>query len=138
MRHPNCGRLALILLLAMIHQGEIDLDPGYQRGSTLLKTSIGSRLLILTIAEVVWPAAKQSQIIQSLFHHYYVPPIVFSIYEDPDTDTVIRKCVDGKQRLTSIQKFMDGQVRGRTSSQNDTLYTDTLVNIHRFPVCTYC
>ncbi|EIM82659.1 uncharacterized protein STEHIDRAFT_102019 [Stereum hirsutum FP-91666 SS1] len=88
---PTATSYSTDTLHTMIHQGDIDLDPGYQR-------------------EVVWPAAKQSQIIQSLFHHYYIPPVVFSIYEDPDTGIVIRKCVDGKQRLTSVQKFMDGQI----------------------------
>lgn len=58
----------------------------------------------------MWSAEKQSQIIQSLFHNYYIPPVIFSLHEDLATKTIIRKCVDGKQRLASIQKFMDGQV----------------------------
>jgi hypothetical protein len=50
-------------------------------------------------------------IIDSLFHNYYVPPVVFAISKDPVDGYETRQCVDGKQRLTSIQKFFDGQVR---------------------------
>ena len=50
-------------------------------------------------------------IIDSLFHNYYVPPVVFAIANDPIDGVETRLCVDGKQRLTSIQKFFDGQVR---------------------------
>jgi hypothetical protein len=49
-------------------------------------------------------------IIDSLFHNYYVPPVVFAISKDPLDGYETRLCVDGKQRLTSIQKFFDGQV----------------------------
>jgi hypothetical protein len=49
-------------------------------------------------------------IIDSLFHNYYIPPVVFAISKDPVDGAVTRLCVDGKQRLTSIQKFFDGQV----------------------------
>jgi hypothetical protein len=36
---------------------------------------------------------------------------VFAVQRDEDGEEV-RVCVDGKQRLTSIQKFIDGQVSG--------------------------
>jgi hypothetical protein len=49
-------------------------------------------------------------IIDSLFHNYYIPPVVFAISKDPLDGYETRLCVDGKQRLTSIQKFFDGQV----------------------------
>ncbi|KAF8493941.1 hypothetical protein F5888DRAFT_699674 [Russula emetica] len=75
----------------MIHEGDIDLDPEYQRA-------------------VVWSTAKQMAIIDSLFHNYYVPPVVFAISKDPLDGYETRLCVDGKQRLTSIQKFFDGQI----------------------------
>ncbi|KAI0291383.1 hypothetical protein B0F90DRAFT_1777103 [Multifurca ochricompacta] len=77
-------------LHTMIHEGDIDLDPEYQRA-------------------VVWSSSKQMAIIDSLFHNYYVPPVVFAITKDPIDGVETRLCVDGKQRLTSIQKFFDGQ-----------------------------
>jgi Protein of unknown function DUF262 len=97
----------------MIHEGDIDLDPEYQRGMFLPLTlcffliyTTGMRLLA-----VVWSSTKQMAIIDSLFHNYYVPPVVFAISRDPIDGVETRLCVDGKQRLTSIQKFFDGQVR---------------------------
>jgi hypothetical protein len=63
-----------------------------------------------TSAAVVWSASKQMAIIDSLFHNYYIPPVVFAISKDPEDGFETRLCVDGKQRLTSIQKFFDGQV----------------------------
>ena len=62
--------------------------------------------------DVVWPTGKQMEIIDSLFHNFYVPPIIFAVMRDEDGEEV-RVCVDGKQRLTSIVKFLDGHVRPR-------------------------
>jgi hypothetical protein len=50
------------------------------------------------------------EIIDSLYHNFYVPPVIFAVMRDEDGEEV-RVCVDGKQRLTSIVKFLDGQVR---------------------------
>lgn len=74
----------------MIHEGHIDLNPSYQR-------------------DVVWPDSKQVGLIDSLFRNFYVPPVVFAVTKDED-GIPVRICVDGKQRLTSIQKFFDGQI----------------------------
>ncbi|PPQ98551.1 hypothetical protein CVT24_004042 [Panaeolus cyanescens] len=74
----------------LIHEGFIDLNPPYQR-------------------EVVWPESKQSGLIDSLFRNFYIPPVVFAVRPDAEGE-MVRVCVDGKQRLTSIQKFFDGQI----------------------------
>src|SRR6267154_1081090 len=60
--------------------------------------------------DIVWPTGKQMEIIDSLFHNFYVPPVIFAVMRDEDGEEV-RICVDGKQRLTSIVKFLDGHVR---------------------------
>ncbi|KAJ7228584.1 hypothetical protein GGX14DRAFT_345118, partial [Mycena pura] len=78
------------LALGLIHEGTIDLNPPYQR-------------------DVVWPAAKQALLIDSLLRDYWIPPVVFAIVMDEE-DVPTRVCVDGKQRLTSIQRFLDGQL----------------------------
>ena len=57
----------------------------------------------------MWTENKQIKLVDSLYHNFYVPPIVFAVVKDEDGEEV-RRCVDGKQRLTSIQKFIDGQV----------------------------
>ncbi|KAL7281120.1 hypothetical protein PYCCODRAFT_1412919 [Trametes coccinea BRFM310] len=74
----------------LIHEGVIDLNPPYQR-------------------DVVWPEQKQIKVLDSIWRNYYVPPVVFAVYVD-DSGEEVRCCVDGKQRLTSIQKFFDGQI----------------------------
>ncbi|KAF9534247.1 hypothetical protein CPB83DRAFT_843925 [Crepidotus variabilis] len=74
----------------MIHDGLIELDPDYQR-------------------DVVWSIAKQSQLIESIFRNYTIPQIVLSVVNDEQGEEV-RNCVDGKQRLTSIQRFIDGLI----------------------------
>ncbi|PIL34001.1 hypothetical protein GSI_03709 [Ganoderma sinense ZZ0214-1] len=77
-------------LHALIHEGVIDLNPPYQR-------------------EIVWPEAKQSKLLDSIWRNFYVPPVVFAVYTDDEGERV-KCCVDGKQRLTSIQRFFDGQI----------------------------
>ena len=63
----------------------------------------------LSHLDVVWPETKQIGLIDSIFRNFYVPPIVFAVQQDDEGEEV-RVCVDGKQRLTSIQKFFDGLV----------------------------
>ncbi|TFY60418.1 hypothetical protein EVG20_g7415, partial [Dentipellis fragilis] len=62
-----------------------------------------------TRPDIVWPVNKQVEIIDSIFHNFYVPPVIFAVVTGDDGEEV-RICVDGKQRLTSIQKFIDGQI----------------------------
>jgi hypothetical protein len=59
--------------------------------------------------DVVWPESKMIHLIDSIFRNFYIPPIIFAVQKAEEGD--VRVCVDGKQRLTSIQKFFDGQVR---------------------------
>lgn len=62
-----------------------------------------------SVEDVVWPEQKQIKVLDSIWRNYYVPPVVFAVYYN-DEGLEVRHCVDGKQRLTSIQKFFDGQV----------------------------
>lgn len=50
---------------------------------------------------------KQIGLIDSIFRNFYIPPVIFAVEKDEDGEE-LRVCVDGKQRLTSISKFMDG------------------------------
>ncbi|KAI0290352.1 hypothetical protein BC826DRAFT_1106481 [Russula brevipes] len=104
----------------MIHEGDIDLDPEYQRA-------------------VVWSTSKQMAIIDSLFHNYYVPPVVFAIARDPVDGAETRQCVDGKQRLTSIQKFFDGQIAYRCPKTKRTWWytTSTATRASRAEIPTH-
>ena len=50
-------------------------------------------------------------LIDSMYRGFYIPPVVFSVHWDPRTQTKVRLCVDGKQRLTAISGFVSGRVR---------------------------
>lgn len=73
--------------------------------------------------DIVWSETKQTQLINSVFHNFYIPPVIFAVHKDDEGEDV-RVCVDGKQRLTSIQKFFDGQVSSLTS----TIWKDYIVH----------
>ncbi|CAG8558115.1 13309_t:CDS:2 [Dentiscutata heterogama] len=52
---------------------------------------------------------KQSHLIDSILKNYYIPPIIFSC-KKVDDNRMIRKCIDGKQRLTSISRFIKNEI----------------------------
>ncbi|KAI8976365.1 hypothetical protein BD414DRAFT_446482 [Trametes punicea] len=70
-------------LYDQIVDNTIELDPDYQR-------------------DVVWTETKQIGLIDSLLRNFYIPPIIFAVKRHDD-GTETRTCIDGKQRLTSIQ-----------------------------------
>ncbi|THV08474.1 hypothetical protein K435DRAFT_959037 [Dendrothele bispora CBS 962.96] len=86
-----------------IHHGSIELNPTWQR-------------------DVVWSPQKQSQLIESLWRNFYIPPVVFALQKDEDGEE-LRVCVDGKQRLTSILQFLDGQLAYKNGSGQSWWYT---------------
>ncbi|KAF8135707.1 hypothetical protein EV363DRAFT_1212435 [Boletus edulis] len=90
---PSAMSYSAAELHSFIHEGYIDLNPSYQR-------------------DVVWPESKQIGLVDSIFRNFYVPPVIFAVQKDDEGETV-RVCVDGKQRLTSIQKFLDGLIPHR-------------------------
>lgn len=109
--HPVHSRKTARELHRMIHQGEIDLNPPYQRGT--ISPFLPSLFAILLFStDVVWTDAKQSALCGSVIRNYYVPAILLlkSRIGDGVDGADVLVCVDGKQRLTSIQKFIDGQV----------------------------
>ncbi|KAL5387588.1 hypothetical protein DPSP01_003383 [Paraphaeosphaeria sporulosa] len=75
--------------LEAMNDNRIDINPEYQR-------------------EVVWTADRMSQLIDSLMENYYIPPIIFNRQTDNETGETTLVCVDGKQRLSSVQAFVRG------------------------------
>ncbi|KAI9282746.1 hypothetical protein BY458DRAFT_497227 [Sporodiniella umbellata] len=57
--------------------------------------------------DIVWDTNKMSRLVDSILNNYYIPPLVFAIREINGRYT--RVCVDGKQRLTAIYKFMNNE-----------------------------
>ncbi|KAH6874838.1 hypothetical protein BKA70DRAFT_1412795 [Coprinopsis sp. MPI-PUGE-AT-0042] len=96
---PRATTYAAQALFDQMHNQDIDLDAEYQR-------------------DVVWPDAKQISLIDSIFRNFYVPPVIFATKQHDDgSETKI--CIDGKQRLTSIRRFMDGQIPLQLESHSD-------------------
>ncbi|CAJ0870298.1 10232_t:CDS:10 [Entrophospora sp. SA101] len=75
----------LYKLYNWLQMGIIDLNPEFQR------------------------AIKQSHLVDSVLNNFYVPPVIFSC-KKLDNKRWIRVCIDGKQRLTAIKKFMEGEI----------------------------
>ncbi|SJL14921.1 uncharacterized protein ARMOST_18397 [Armillaria ostoyae] len=95
LRAPRTVSYSVECLYKKLSDGALDLDPEYQR-------------------DVVWNDAKQSQLIDSLIHNYYIPPLIFAVSVMPNGEEK-RTCIDGKQRLSSIQRFTDGLIMHKDS-----------------------
>ncbi|KAH9059637.1 hypothetical protein EDB87DRAFT_751505 [Lactarius vividus] len=93
LRPPRSTSYSVRSLYEQIVDGGINLDPDYQR-------------------DVVWAETKQIGLIDSVIRNYYIPPLIFAVSTSQDGSET-RICIDGKQRLTSIQKFMDGLIPHR-------------------------
>ncbi|KAJ3731247.1 hypothetical protein DFJ43DRAFT_1080604 [Lentinula guzmanii] len=93
LKPPRATTYAARALYEQIYNSDIDLSPEYQR-------------------DVVWTKEKQTNLIDSIYRNYYIPPIIFAVSIDDD-GAEHRTCIDGKQRLTSIQLFMDGLIPHR-------------------------
>ncbi|KAH0835739.1 hypothetical protein J3R83DRAFT_9564 [Lanmaoa asiatica] len=85
LRAPRTAQYTAKSLYDQIIDNAIDLDPEYQR-------------------DVIWQEEKQSGLIDSVLRNYYIPPIIFAVTVQDDGNE-LRTCIDGKQRLTSIQRY---------------------------------
>ncbi|KAG7086339.1 hypothetical protein E1B28_002301 [Marasmius oreades] len=90
LKQPRATTYTTQALYQQIHSGDIELDPEYQR-------------------DVVWKDEKQIKLVDSILRNFYIPPVIFA-YRAEDDGTEFRTCIDGKQRLTSIHRFMDGLI----------------------------
>ncbi|KAI1786093.1 hypothetical protein LXA43DRAFT_1035051 [Ganoderma leucocontextum] len=90
LRPPRATTYTCQSLYDQIHAQDIDLQPEYQR-------------------DIVWPEKKQIGLIDSIFRNFYIPPVIF-VVNVMDDGGERRVCVDGKQRLTSIYRFIGGEI----------------------------
>ncbi|CZR51618.1 uncharacterized protein PAC_01495 [Phialocephala subalpina] len=94
---PFIVKRSLFDLYQCIDAKSIILDPEYQR-------------------DVVWDEGRAALLVTSILMGYFIPPIIFNVkkttvkVEGRDEVRYTRICVDGKQRLTSIWKFLKGQI----------------------------
>ena len=78
-------------LYGWIKEKSLKLAPEFQRGQ-------------------IWVASAQSFFIDTLLRDLPIPPIYIRLITDPDTKTSYREVVDGQQRLSTIVKFIDGNL----------------------------
>ncbi|KAJ7047222.1 hypothetical protein C8F04DRAFT_1063065 [Mycena alexandri] len=102
LKAPRATTYSTEALYKQIHNGDIDLEPEYQR-------------------EVVWPESKQIGIIDSIYRNFYIPPVIFAVNVHDD-GTEMRTCIDGKQRLTSIHRFVEGLIPHKDSHTGEKLW----------------
>ncbi|KAI0028386.1 hypothetical protein K488DRAFT_73805 [Vararia minispora EC-137] len=62
-----------------------------------------------TINNVVWSQKKQMALIVSIFRNFKLPPIILSRVLNSHGREILR-CIDGKQRFTSVQLFFAGKI----------------------------
>lgn len=97
-----------------IDSGHIVLDPDYQR--EVVWDEGRASLLITSILSMIRPPPHISQRLTVITVGYFIPPIIFNVKnrivkKNGQKEVVYtRICVDGKQRLTSVHKFMKGQI----------------------------
>ncbi|KAG8834310.1 hypothetical protein FRC17_009218 [Serendipita sp. 399] len=91
LKPPHTSTYSVELLWGMMQANDIDLEPEYQRG-------------------FVWTEAKQVALIDSLIRNYYIPPIIFRVIPGGSDEQDRMICIDGKQRLTSIRRFIEGEI----------------------------
>ncbi|KAF8918185.1 hypothetical protein CPB85DRAFT_1471724, partial [Mucidula mucida] len=84
LRPPRTVQYSVDSLYKKVYQNLLDLDPEYQR-------------------DPVWQDSRQVQLIDSLMNNYYIPPLIFAVSVHDDGEEK-RTCIDGKQRLISIQR----------------------------------
>ncbi|OCK86843.1 uncharacterized protein K441DRAFT_452717, partial [Cenococcum geophilum 1.58] len=80
-------------LMLLVEGPYLDLNPEYQR-------------------DVVWQPERMTGLINSLMENFYIPLVIFNIHEIQVEDGIRwqRVCVDGKQRISSVQAFMQGRI----------------------------
>jgi len=78
--------------------------------------------------DVVWTEQRMVHLVDSLFNNYYVPPLIFKVISGVKEGTNERRkwrtCIDGKQRLTTIRKFFDGEIPYIDKKRNKWYYRD--------------
>ncbi|KAH8153563.1 uncharacterized protein LAJ45_02376 [Morchella importuna] len=87
-------RRSITDLYDMMSSPFLDLNPDYQR-------------------DVVWNSDRMTKLINSLICNYYIPPVIFNVQTiktEEGGERFLRISIDGKQRLSSIREFVNGNI----------------------------
>ncbi|MBQ8417942.1 MAG: DUF262 domain-containing protein [Phascolarctobacterium sp.] len=79
----------------------------------------------------VWSEEKQSFLIDSILKNYPMPPIFLHQIIDTKTGATRYNVIDGKQRLTTILKFIDNNLE-LPSDYDDGAFGDSRLNSKKF------
>ncbi len=85
-------------------------DPGYQRDS-------------------IWSDEKQSFLIDSILKNIPIPPIFLHQIIDDETGKTTYDVIDGKQRLTSIIRFIEGEIVAASEDEDSPLFDVKLAGL---------
>lgn len=88
-----------------------DFDPAYQRRS-------------------VWSDEKQSFFIDSILKNFPMPPIFLHQKIDDDTGKTKYDIIDGKQRLTSIIRFLKNEIPASDEFENSPFYDENIAGVY--------
>ena len=86
-------------------------DPEYQRKS-------------------VWSEEKQSFLIDSILKNFPIPPIFLHQHIDDATGKTKYDVIDGKQRLTSIIRFIENKIPALDESENSPFYDEKIAGVY--------
>jgi hypothetical protein len=86
-------------------------DPAYQRKS-------------------VWSDEKQSFFIDSVLKNFPMPPIFLHQKIDDDTGKTKYDIIDGKQRLTSIIRFLKNEIPASDEFENSPFYDEKIAGVY--------
>ncbi|THU79356.1 hypothetical protein K435DRAFT_558726, partial [Dendrothele bispora CBS 962.96] len=110
LKPPRATTYTAQALYDQIINCDVDLNPEYQR-------------------DVVWTKEKQTGLIDSILRNFYIPPVIFAVNVADDGQET-KTCIDGKQRLTSIYKFMDGDIPHRDPITNEKFWFRIKDSVH--------
>lgn len=103
MKVPLLNRESNTITIATFHENYIldkyNLSPPYQRHS-------------------VWTPEKQSFLIDSILKNFPMPPVFLRQHIDDSSGKTTYDVIDGKQRLTSIIKFINNEIPAATELEN--------------------
>lgn len=88
-----------------------EFDPAYQRKS-------------------VWSDEKQSFFIDSVLKNFPMPPIFLHQKIDDDTGKTKYDIIDGKQRLTSLIRFLKNEIPASDEFENSPFYDEKIAGIY--------
>ena len=104
MKIPLLNRESNTITVATFHENYLlkkyNMDPAYQRKS-------------------VWTVEKQSFFIDSILKNFPMPPIFLKQNIDDKTGKTFYDVIDGKQRLTSLIRFINNEIPVATELENN-------------------